>query len=462
MDRFISVNFDPSFGKGAACYAEDQMKGILNGMGNMNVAHKEVFAKHFMNTNGEFLKRTSEKAEKIIKHKLQDILDGNLEVGVSYDDPDATFLTGQELESRVLERQWVLGLDYKPMDPRFTHLSAWMRDIFRGNFPNFVMHLRGLSMEEIRRKLEMRESLMKRSAIFHVVLGAAMLTPMAEDVSSGHIRILEKILDFGARVNVKDVSGDSPLHHGIVFVEDEKVKKTLLIMLRMMLEKGGDPNIQDRHGMVPLFECLRRPMAGESAKLLLEFGADPTIKNVDGSCPLTASTNSPHLQDIFASYYKKAVKKERKVAKANEDYKKCETCKSPANKRCSECFLAWYCSGVCQKEDWPNHKVVCKARKLEYIQVDDILNSWSGLQKTCYQVVKIKMSYSFEDELLHINNKDKSISGVTEKRTTGSTGSILFNAIKSKGFKGTQGYFSSLMKKGVLYVHPAILPPETW
>ena len=24
-----------------------------------------------------------------------DILDGNLEVGVSYDDPDATFLTGQ-------------------------------------------------------------------------------------------------------------------------------------------------------------------------------------------------------------------------------------------------------------------------------------------------------------------------------------------------------------------------------
>ena len=50
--------------------------------------------------------------------------------------------------------------------------------------------LKRLSDTEIARKLEMRETLMRRQAIFHVVLGARKLNGMPEslgkDICSGH------------------------------------------------------------------------------------------------------------------------------------------------------------------------------------------------------------------------------------------------------------------------------------
>ena len=49
-----------------------------------------------------------------------------------------------------------------------------------------------LSADEVQRKLEMRESLMKRSAIFHVVLGAQNLGSNHVGLSTGHIRILRE------------------------------------------------------------------------------------------------------------------------------------------------------------------------------------------------------------------------------------------------------------------------------
>ena len=49
-----------------------------------------------------------------------------------------------------------------------------------------------LSADEVQRKLEMRESLMKRSAIFHVVLGAQNLDSNHVGLSTGYIRILRE------------------------------------------------------------------------------------------------------------------------------------------------------------------------------------------------------------------------------------------------------------------------------
>ena len=66
---------------------------------------------------------------------------------------------------------------------------------------------------ELKRKLEMRESLMRRSAIFHVVLGAQQLGPNHPGLSAGHINILARIIELGAWIDVLDVSGNSPLHY---------------------------------------------------------------------------------------------------------------------------------------------------------------------------------------------------------------------------------------------------------
>ena len=38
----------------------------------------------------------------------------------------------------------------------------------------------------------------------------------------------------------------------------------------------------------------------------------------------------------------------------------CSVCSKEASKKCSNCKLQFYCSKQCQKEDWKNHKAICK------------------------------------------------------------------------------------------------------
>jgi len=432
-------------------------------MGNMGDGQmSEMFrymAKVVAADMAKFKKKANHIAVKQGQERVRALLSGELVVGVCYEDPDITPIAPEQesLESHVLCLEWGVGLDYMPNEPIFKHLSVWLKDIFNGNYKRFLKHIERLSADEVQRKLEMRESLMKRSAIFHVVLGAQNLGSNHVGLSTGHIRILSKLLDLGARLDVHDVSGNSPLHY-TTHQSNGEPNKTQLTMARMLLEKGANVNIQNRLGEVALLNCVSYNFENP-AKLLLEFGADPTIESVCGMSPLVLISKHPEMEAIFNATYRKSVKGERKVAKKVDDYKKCEGCKCPAGKRCSGCYLAWYCSGECQKGDWSNHKGSCKARRNEYVEVEDTFNSWGEIETSSYQVVKIKMALN--DRCLFINNKEKSISGTTDFHK-GPAGPILIDTIKSKGFKGTQGYFSSFLKKGVLYVHPSILPPETW
>ena len=50
-----------------------------------------------------------------------------------------------------------------------------------------------MEKEGVQQKLKMRESLMQRSALFHVVLGAKALC-QSDDVSTGHTRVLKQLL----------------------------------------------------------------------------------------------------------------------------------------------------------------------------------------------------------------------------------------------------------------------------
>lgn len=42
----------------------------------------------------------------------------------------------------------------------------------------------------------------------------------------------------------------------------------------------------------------------------------------------------------------------------------CKTCKETYYKtyKCSQCKDVWYCSKICQKDDWENHKIICKPK----------------------------------------------------------------------------------------------------
>jgi len=434
------------------------LEACVSGMGNMGILEKTVFSAILKQTDGGNYDRAVAEADRRTTKMMKAISAGKIEVGVTYGNPDLTPVNPIGFEGMVLDLQWDEALDYVR---RFTTFSHWLQDIHLGDYCQFMRHIYGLSKEEVEKKLDMRESMMKWSAIFHVVNGARRFhgTWNWKDEGEGYIRILQTILDLGGRVDSQDVGGYSPLNYTLR--NEGKDNKVLLEMARMLLEKGADPNHKNRFGFVPLFACLNS-MGEESAKLLLEFGADPTIEVGPGVSPMACSINYPRVEKILNTFFKKEVKKTRKTAKESGELKKCEGCGNSAGKRCTGCYMAWYCSGDCLKSDWANHKESCLARRKEYLKVKDTFKSWSGSKASSYQVVRIKISYC--NEMLHINDKAKSICGTVfkEEEPTGAAGPILYNTIRTKGFKGSHGHFSSILKKGVLYVHPAILPPETW
>ena len=74
---------------------------------------------------------------------LTDILAGKVKPMVTYEDPDLTPIKRESRENRILRVEWLLNMDYKPLDPRCSHLSSWLMAIYKGDYPNFLVHLAG-------------------------------------------------------------------------------------------------------------------------------------------------------------------------------------------------------------------------------------------------------------------------------------------------------------------------------
>lgn len=51
---------------------------------------------------------------------------------------------------------------------------------------------------------------------------------------------------------------------------------------------------------------------------------------------------------------------------------KCNKCGKEGNKRCSKCKKVFYCSIKCQKDDWKDHKVICKMICKEPVSEDKL------------------------------------------------------------------------------------------
>ncbi|EMO58484.1 ankyrin repeat protein [Leptospira santarosai str. CBC1416] len=66
----------------------------------------------------------------------------------------------------------------------------------------------------------------------------------------------------------------SPLHHC--------VNEGRLETLRILLEKGADPNVRDSNGVTCISLFKSSHGMSEFAELLLKYGADPTIRDKHG------------------------------------------------------------------------------------------------------------------------------------------------------------------------------------
>jgi ankyrin repeat protein len=96
------------------------------------------------------------------------------------------------------------------------------------------------------------------------------------------------LINRGANVNARSTDGRTPVYQAATMANAVPV-------LRLLLEKGGDPNAQTLVGATPLMAACRSNV--QAARLLLDRKADVNARNAAGGTALMAAaqTGRPHL-----------------------------------------------------------------------------------------------------------------------------------------------------------------------
>ncbi|KAL6043700.1 Ankyrin repeat domain-containing protein 49, partial [Balamuthia mandrillaris] len=93
-----------------------------------------------------------------------------------------------------------------------------------------------------------------------------------------HVRVLQLLLDKGARLDQRDKNGLTPLHRACY--------ENNLHMIRVLLSKGADVRAEDKFKSHPLHWASYTNGRKDVVQLLLEHGADATHKNDHGETPV--------------------------------------------------------------------------------------------------------------------------------------------------------------------------------
>jgi len=240
-------------------------------------------------------------------------------------------------------------------------------------------------------------------------------------------------------------------------------------------------------------------------QLLLNNGADINIPDNDGNTfsQYMDPIKNPKIFKIINEHSKNLSKVQRKEAREAGNYHMCAVCKKSTNvKRCTGCFLQWYCGKECLKSDWKKHKNVCKETQAKYKLVDlqkkpgeireyGVHFVWKkGSSQTCHMcprpsqsqevktakshfIVKIQMPMPlgnplskvlFQDHFssdLSISNEDKSLDGCISAQDP--IIPELLKIIKEHGVCGSKGYFYAIKEEKSLKINTIdIQPPEYW
>ena len=105
----------------------------------------------------------------------------------------------------------------------------------------------------------------------------------------------------------------------------------------------------------------------DSIKLLLHSGARVDLKDNDGTTCWDLAANFPKMMTLISEAGTEAARKTR-AEKKSEGAFKCGAsgCGKRGSKRCTGCYLIYFCSGPCFKETWPTHKSKCKEIRAQY------------------------------------------------------------------------------------------------
>lgn len=380
--------------------------------------------------------------------------------------------------------------DYNPMGAPY--MSDWSRFCFTGDIESIKEWV-----EKDSAIIQYRESLMRMCGILHVIAGSRATSEPDYFTSQMKRKMdfkgaLEYLIDKGADIQIRDFAGQSPLHHCLSGAGSDLSFE----LAKILLKRGADPNAVNRFGCTPAFEAAQ---AGKLhfVELLLDHGAKLNVKDNDGCWLMNTANTNPKLHQLFVKAMTKEGKEQKAEARVLGAYRKCACCgKDKKCSRCSGCFVQWYCSVECQKEQWKDHKEDCKRTQNEYKKVTldkeakyltvnhkkKIVESGKPLDTTKKQHFLVKITIPLEDALssdicaecpqslleqrrhpmnggLLIYDRDRLIHGIIPK--TDANYSDIVQKVEANGVAGVKGYFYAIVKGGEITVNISqIQPPE--
>jgi hypothetical protein len=116
------------------------------------------------------------------------------------------------------------------------------------------------------------------------VLGLAKRTPLHSAVYFTNLEVAQKLIEYGANIDVRDENGDTPL-----YLASGGVRLKDLTVVRLLLEHGADMNARTNHRSTPLHRASSWG-AVEVVRILLEHGADVEAEDDKGKTPLRVAT----------------------------------------------------------------------------------------------------------------------------------------------------------------------------
>ena len=234
-----------------------------------------------------------------------------------------------------------IGADLPTLQQEERNFSLWSKSCEKGDLPS----IKELLSEEPWH-LDQRESLLRYSGL-HFAINGCQNEPSIER----HFECVKYLVEEGADVNAKDLMGMPVLAPCLGILEPKKGLK----IADYLVKHGADVNARDRFGFTLLFsQSSMNPNFESSVEWLLRNGADVNAVSNDGE-PLRflpVIEQDREFCQLLKKLSLEECKRQKEVARKSADYKTCPVCMEREDlKRCSGCYLKWYCSRQCQVID---------------------------------------------------------------------------------------------------------------